>query len=294
MSLRPLRLNLKYFMPKANAVRKSSMSNSKSTYEKLKFDVYVYNGLGANEHGCNQLLQALHTCLDSEKHDVIQFISPEEIINGSKLKGAALIAFGSGYTTGFASALGEIGLRNLRDYVLSGGSYLGLGAGGYFGCDFIEFDKEGPLEKLSERELRFFPGIGRGPVYPGFQYGTNKGLCATFVTFHTDTFSRSFHCMIDGGGAFYPSDPPKPGSNVKTVLNVAVFAAVPETPSAIVYTMVGAGRTVLSGVHLEYDVSSLIKSDPSLEHLQETFNASRQNQINAFKSLVQLLTLNVA
>ena len=78
---------------------------------------------------------------------------------GSELGSANLVAFGGGYTSGFESALGRTGLTKLRDFVLSGGSYLGMGAGGYFGCDFIEFDKGGPLEKFSERDLRFYPGL---------------------------------------------------------------------------------------------------------------------------------------
>lgn len=81
------------------------------------------------------------------------------MFSGTKLERASLIAFGAGYTSGFATALGDEGMRNLRDHILNGHSYLGLGAGGYFGCDYIEFDKGGPLEKLTERELRFYPGI---------------------------------------------------------------------------------------------------------------------------------------
>lgn len=47
----------------------------------------------------------------------------------------------------------------MKAYVGFGGAYLGFGAGGYFGCDFIEFDVGGPLEKFSERDFRLYPGM---------------------------------------------------------------------------------------------------------------------------------------
>ncbi|KAH9519318.1 hypothetical protein Btru_075251 [Bulinus truncatus] len=254
--------------------------------------VHIYKGHGANENGCFHLLNALKATLDTQKH-TINFISSEDIIEGSKLENTALLTFGSGFTTGFADALGIKGMMNLRDYVLNGGSYLGLGAGGYFGCDYVEFDKNGPLEKLVERELRFYPGIGRGPVYPGFQYGTNKGLHAAPISFNTVHFTATFSSMIDGGGAFYPKDSAKPGSLVTDINNVAFFTDLSGQPAAVVKTTVGSGHAVLSGVHLEYDMSQEIKSDPSLDYLLETFAANRLKQMSAFKSLLKLLGLRI-
>ena len=71
---------------------------------------------------------------------------------------AALIAFGGGFDLGFVQALGDQGQAHVRDYVRLGGSYLGFCAGGYFGADYIEFDKGGPDEVVGPRQLKFFPG----------------------------------------------------------------------------------------------------------------------------------------
>lgn len=71
---------------------------------------------------------------------------------------AKVICFGGGYDLGFLSALGNEGIRLIREYVHSGGNYLGMCAGAYFACNYIEFDKDGPLEVVGNRDLRFYPG----------------------------------------------------------------------------------------------------------------------------------------
>lgn len=53
------------------------------------------------------------------------------------------------------------------DFVHSGGSYLGLCAGAYFGCSRVVFEPGTPLEVVGDRELAFFPGIARGAAFPG-------------------------------------------------------------------------------------------------------------------------------
>ncbi|GFO26912.1 biotin-protein ligase [Plakobranchus ocellatus] len=255
--------------------------------------VLVYRGTGASETGCFHLLNSLRSSLDSSSHDV-QFVSPEGIIKDFQLQNAAMVAFGGGYTSGFETALGHTGINNLRDYVLGGGSYLGFGAGGYFGCDFIEFDKGGPLEKFSERDLRFYPGTGIGPVYQGFKYNTNQGVNAAPVTFHgTGLSSLSFYAFIDGGGMFKLRDTVKPDSSVTHTECLAQYDELSGKPGAVVRTLVGQGRAVLSGVHLEYDAISIVDSDPSLEQFRKHFEDSVESQQLAFNALLKLLNLHV-
>ncbi len=71
----------------------------------------------------------------------------------------AMLAFGGGYDRGFIEALGVKGMRKIKEYVVQGGSYLGICAGGYFGCRHIEFDKGGPLEVCGDRPLTFYQGM---------------------------------------------------------------------------------------------------------------------------------------
>lgn len=56
------------------------------------------------------------------------------------------------------------GNKQILDFVHSGGTYVGICAGSYYGGAFCEFDRNGPLQVLGSRELGFFPGTVRGPV----------------------------------------------------------------------------------------------------------------------------------
>lgn len=75
------------------------------------------------------------------------------------MKDCQLMVFGGGYDLGFEAAVGKNGAKIIQDFVKNGGSYLGLCAGAYWACDYIEFDKDGPLEVVGERRLKFFPGM---------------------------------------------------------------------------------------------------------------------------------------
>lgn len=81
------------------------------------------------------------------------------LFSGKLADSAALLAVGGGYDLGLIKALGHSGITNIRNFVHSGGRYLGFCCGAYFACDRIEFDKGGPLEVVGERHLKFFPGI---------------------------------------------------------------------------------------------------------------------------------------
>lgn len=71
---------------------------------------------------------------------------------------AALYVIGGGYDLGLIKALGPEGTNKIQQYVQQGGSYLGICSGAYFASNYIEFDKDGPLEVCGDRQLKFYPG----------------------------------------------------------------------------------------------------------------------------------------
>ena len=74
------------------------------------------------------------------------------------------------------------GNKNISNFVKNGGSYLGICAGGYYGCSSVQFAQGDPLlEVVGPRELALFPGISQGPVFPGFDYANNEGAMAADV-----------------------------------------------------------------------------------------------------------------
>ena len=81
----------------------------------------------------------------------------------------------------YCADLNGRGNELIRQFVEEGGgSYLGLCAGGYYGCSRVEFEPDSEkLRVAGDRELGFFPGVALGAVVPGFRYETEAGAAAT-------------------------------------------------------------------------------------------------------------------
>ncbi|XP_041365199.1 biotin--protein ligase-like [Gigantopelta aegis] len=253
--------------------------------------LYVYNGLGVSDVCRDQLFKTLSTLIHPDYH-VVEYIKPEEIQCGLWKRNAALITFGGGYDEGFIGALRKEGLKQVQTYVESGGSYLGLCAGGYFGCDRIEFDKHGPLQVCDERHLKFFPGICRGPVFPGFKYRSFKGASAASVTYKPLSGQPvTFSSYYNGGGQFTLYGE---GDSDQTVEILAWYNSLPGTPAAIVKSVVGDnGLAILTGIHPEYDSSLLARDDPCIQRFVDTLDKWDAERIDCFTDLLRRLRITV-
>ncbi|XP_025088273.1 biotin--protein ligase-like isoform X2 [Pomacea canaliculata] len=214
--------------------------------------VVVYNGEGACEKSFNLLKKSLENCLCPEAHPV-SCITPEDIKKGGLSHDCAAVVFGGGYDKGFIHALGSEGIQEIRSFVLGGGKYFGFCAGGYFGCDYIEFDKGGPLEVCGKRDLCFYPGKCIGPVVPHFEYDTHRGADAVPIRVHDiPQLTSGFTCKlyVNGGGKFMPYHD---SSGCKIDI-IASYCNLPNQPAAIIKSEIGAkgGRAILTGCHPEF------------------------------------------
>ncbi|XP_033752537.1 biotin--protein ligase-like [Pecten maximus] len=166
--------------------------------------ILVYLGEGACEENAEVVVETLKRHLN-EKDYVFKYISPEETIEGNWKKSTALYVIGGGYDLGYIHALGDKGTLQVQQYVQEGGAYLGLCAGSYFGCDYIEFDKKGPQEVCGERILKFFPGLCVGPVWGPYNYGSESGARAALVDYYdkgTQLSPTTLRAYFNGGGMF--------------------------------------------------------------------------------------------
>ena len=145
------------------------------------------------------------------------------IKNGALSNACRLLVIPGGRDLPFCGELNGLGNQRIRDFVRSGGSYLGICAGGYYGSSRVEFAKGDPLlEVVGSRELSFFPGTARGPVHPGFQYGSHAGAQACSVRLQpaarslleevdsvadvAELSAASFAVYYNGGGHFASAD----------------------------------------------------------------------------------------
>jgi len=173
----------------------------------------------------------------------------------------ALFVMPGGADMGYCRTLNGEGNRKISQYVNKGGAYLGLCAGGYYGCGRCEFEKgKHGMEVIGDRELGFFPGTCRGLAYPGFVYHSEKGTRAAKLRVNQEALSSSgtdipeaLHTYYNGGGVFVDA------SNFKDsgVEVLADFVEKPQVDSgtgqaAIVYCKVGDGSAILTSPHPEY------------------------------------------
>jgi glutamine amidotransferase-like uncharacterized protein len=141
------------------------------------------------------------------------------------------------------------GERNerLRRWVEGGGVYLGLCAGGYYGCSSIIFHGDGS-EIVGDRELGFLQGTAIGSIKelaPLYDFTIKSAAVAHLVSDEGE--SAAFY----NGGSFFKI---RKDTNAKVL---ARYRDVTGNPPAIVETRVSAGKAILCGVHPEVSYNEL-------------------------------------
>lgn len=211
--------------------------------------ILIYAGSGAN----NFCIKALIWALKVEKLDSIYeltLVDHNHFLGNQWQKETDLVIFPGGRDLPYHHALKGIGNSQLLEFVRLGGNFLGICAGGYYGCASVEFEKGGSLEIVQERELRFFPGIARGPAYGvgKFRYQSEKGAQIAQLNLFSpsSSFNRSSSAYYNGGCSFIKAE------QYENVSILAQYTNIKDRPAAIVKCSVGTGIAILSGVHPEY------------------------------------------
>lgn len=161
---------------------------------------------------------------------------------------------------GYCRTLNGEGNRRIRQYVQMGGAYLGLCAGGYYGCARCEFEegKQG-MEVVGSRELAFFPGTCRGLAFPGFVYHSEAGARAAELKVDKTTLVTAggaipeiFRAYYNGGGVFVDAETYRSrGVEVLAHYTEELAVSSGESAAAVIYCKVGEGGAVLTGPHPE-------------------------------------------
>jgi len=211
----------------------------------MKSNLFIYKGPGACPISIENAYKTCKTLYSGN----ISYITPDEIISG-KLAGSHLIMPG-GRDIPYTRSLKGEGCERIRSFVEAGGRYIGICAGSYFAGSRVSFDEGGPLEILGERELKFYSGIVKGPVYGTFDYYSRNGASAIEIEWEENLF-----VYFNGGGTFV-------GGSSKTL------AYYPNKTPAIIEIDVGLGKAILSGVHFEFLKEDF---DDSYSHIKSKLN----------------------
>lgn len=196
----------------------------------------------------------------------------------------AALVFPGGADQAYCKTLNGQGNRRIRQYVESGGNYIGFCAGGYYGSKRCEFEVGNkPMEVIGERELAFYPGTTRGCAFAGFVYNSEKGAKAVELQTNksaltTGSVPNLFKSYYNGGSVFV--DAPKykdQGIEVLASYTEKLSVDPGEGSAAIVYCRIGQGAALLTGPHPEFvffstpaeDSWSLTKPRFAPENLEE-------------------------
>lgn len=203
-------------------------------------------------------------------------LSAKDLIYSPWDEKASMLIMPGGRDRPYMEALRGLGNAKIGRFVQKGGVYLGICAGAYYGASKIEFEK-GSLEEIVEaRELKFFEGCAKGPVFHHGSYTYRSPACAKAAKLAAQggEFSAYYH----GGCTFL-------GDLGKTLV-LARYKELPGLPPAVIACPVGEGTAILSGVHLEVSSHHLRTEEG---HLKASLQESESFREKFFKSLFTLI-----
>lgn len=210
-------------------------------------------------------------------------LNAEQIIAGNWQKEVDLIAIGGGADVPYHNKLSGKGCKSISSFVEQGGLYLGICAGAYFGCQAIQFDKDGPQEVIEKRELGFFPGMATGPAYTDPPYDATSQSSAQIppILWFDETVLPVY---FNGGCLFVDAH------LQENVSILARYIDLPKEPAAAVLCQKGKGYALLCGTHPEYD-SHLLPNQKHLlsisKTLEKTQDLRKKIVLKLFQTLLQ-------
>lgn len=212
----------------------------------------------------------------------IEKVTGKYLRTASWEKDAALLVIPGGRARPNYENIGETGNEKIRQFIKSGGSYLGICAGGYYGTSKTVFEKGGPLEIKDEGPLYFYSGTAEGPVYGlrKFRYQSEAGAQLSKVSFHFSDGSHETVPMYFNGGCYFHGGK-KEGYSI-----LGKFHDIVEAPAAIIECKVGQGQVILSGVHFEFSCTARNLQSPKMAAVRE---ALRESQDQRDKVLMDML-----
>lgn len=208
----------------------------------MKQDIVIYNDEGVGEFGLRCLREFF------KDHDV-WLADANAVIDGTVLGLADLFVMPGGADLPYCKKLNGEGNENIRAFVETGGTYLGICAGAYYGCAALEFHKGRADEISGPRELALADATAYGSLPDLAPYYDLTLASAAAVELTLDDGS-SLHSFYHGGPAFRIPE----GNETKIH---ARYKSVEGQPPAIIETKFGEGRAILSGVHWEMSLESL-------------------------------------
>lgn len=205
----------------------------------MKKNVYIYCDEGAGAF-------SVYSARDYFSNDNVTLIKADELIRDGIPEHVDLFLIPGGADRPYAKKLNGIGNKNIRQYVENGGTYLGICAGAYYGCNNIEFQKNTPHEICEDRELKFCDGTAVGCLNEIAPLYDQTLRSATITNIEINNISMP---MLYWGGCYF--------KNLSNAIVIGHYEDIKGKPPAIVSCSVGKGRALLYGAHFEISAKNL-------------------------------------
>ncbi|MDJ0974946.1 MAG: BPL-N domain-containing protein [Planctomycetota bacterium] len=204
-------------------------------------DIGLYTGLGAHP---NAVKTAAAACLHAGL--TIRPLTPGQVNDGSFRKQVRCLLVPGGWAGDYVIDVDAKGAKHVRSFIDGGGGYVGVCAGAFFAASRIRWEG---IEY--DYPLDLFEGPAIGPIekvapWPQHALAALKLDASHAMAKGLGTQRQAFYL----GGPWFELKAPK-GSSVEVVARYAEGGA-----PAIVTFRRKRGRVFLSGVHIEYDLTS--------------------------------------
>lgn len=255
-------------------------------------NVLVYNGPGTTPGSVKHTVETLRHFL--EPYYAVSTISARALQTEPWMSKASAIVFPGGADLPYVKECRAV-IPRIKDFVRKqGGLYIGFCAGGYFGSGRVEFSQGNvAMEVTGNRDLKFFPGIARGPAYDGFKYNSEEGARAASLVLQDGS---EFFTYFNGGSLFVDADGydnVEVLARYKELPNVSYYDSSPDTeksgPAAVVLCTEGKGKALLTGPHPEFVPRLLMKSDDK-HFVSSVVNVLVNNEPKRLKFMKDILT----
>ncbi len=156
----------------------------------------------------------------------------------------------------YDNKLGADNIARLRKYVEDGGSFMGICAGAYYGCEQIDwFGWDPARHKTKNPRIDFFNYLAAGPIRELLTDKRNDPALAAPLSHAAAahiTFNDSFGKIVIAPLLYWggPRLSPLPGHPQQGTI-IAHFNTASDHPPAIIFRQYGKGRVILSAVHAE-------------------------------------------
>ncbi len=210
----------------------------------------------------------------------IRFVDAADIQNGVLQKyNNALFIMPGGADLFYCEKLNGAGNAAIRSFVESGGIYLGLCAGAYYGCAGLNWAEHEEHPITGTRELAFINTVATGPVYDLIEDGDfNKSWSGIA---HVEMDGTTYPAYYEGGPVF---DTPEALGRY----------TLPGNPPAIVQQSIGKGLVILSSPHIEYTPAYLEaalykhrqKSPDYMQGLLSTFKQHWRPELDLWSKII--------